>query len=201
MNQKTTYEITIAEKLGELTVPHLRDAIWSRISDQLDMDMPEGEEPPKPGTPGTPRWISFTNRFGILAVIAAALTILFTSQKQTTSNTDKNNAPASIQPQATPVNSAESPPIENKITTLRIESVVSVPGNAPTVMNDSFINIPFTGNRVVVDTVPPEKAPPLSILQVTDPLKSDTIPKKKSKGFKGMSDDDYRISLKKDSVP
>jgi len=201
MSEKTTYEIIIAEKLGHLTVPDMREAIWSRISDQLDMDMPDGDEPPKPDTPDTPRWISFTKRFGIFAAIVAAVAILLINQKQTPpGNNNKQVVPAVIQPAAIPGANAESPPPGN--TYPQNNTAISpVTNDAPIVVGDSVMHIPVSISPVTRDTVSPKNNAPPNILQANVPVKQDTIPRKKSKGFKGITDDDYRISLKKDSLP
>ncbi len=201
MNQKTTYEITIAEKLGQLHVPDLREAIWSRIEDQLDMDMPGDDTPNDPPTsPKSSNWISITKRFGTFAAIVAIATIFFINQKQPSATNQQNNIPASIQ-NITPANDqTESPPgtskkSDNKITNSNANE------SSPINMSDSVVNTTLITDPVVInDTTPPKNvAPPIT--RLADPVKQDTIPKKKSKGFKGITDDDYKISLKKDSVP
>jgi hypothetical protein len=40
MTPKTTYELTITEKLQHLPLPDLEDAIWARVKNQLDHDLP-----------------------------------------------------------------------------------------------------------------------------------------------------------------
>lgn len=201
MNQKTTYEITIAEKLGQLSVPDMREAIWSRIERDLDIDMP-GDDTPNdpPGSSGPSNWISITKRFGTFAAIVAIATIFFISQKQSTPKINTINEPASIQ-HITPVNDqSKSPPGKNSNTQPNNNSNDITTGVSPINVSDSVINIPFVANPVIIDTTPPKVfAPPIT--RLADPVKQDTVPKKKPRGFKGITDDDYRISLKKDSVP
>ncbi|HJT74602.1 MAG TPA: hypothetical protein VJ720_11295, partial [Chitinophaga sp.] len=57
MNKRETYEIIIARKLEQLSVPAMEDAIWNRISTQLDIEMPENPQPenPQPEPPQPPR--------------------------------------------------------------------------------------------------------------------------------------------------
>jgi hypothetical protein len=201
MNQKTTYEITIAEKLGQLSMPDMRDAIWSRIERQLDTDMPSDDTPTDPtGSSGPSSWISITKRFGTFAAIVAIATIFFISQKKSSPKTNPVNQPASIQ-NIIPANEQnESPPGKNDNTRL-YNSPNNIPtGSSPINMSDSLINTPFAGDPFIIDTTPPKNLPP-PVTKLADPVKQDSVPKKKPRGFKGITDDDYRISLKKDSVP
>ncbi|MBL0884509.1 MAG: hypothetical protein IBJ16_14400 [Chitinophagaceae bacterium] len=46
MNQPATYEQLIAAKLQELSAPAKIDAIWARIEQQLDVEMPTDESGP-----------------------------------------------------------------------------------------------------------------------------------------------------------
>lgn len=58
MNQPLPYEIAIAEKLEQLSVPDMVDAIWARIEKQLDAELPEDDGPGEPpASPGSgPGW-------------------------------------------------------------------------------------------------------------------------------------------------
>lgn len=200
MNNRTTYEITIAEKLGQLQVPDLREAIWSRIEDQLDMDINGDDTPGDPPTaPKSSNWISITKRFGTLTAIVAIITIIFINQKQSTPSSNQNNSPAPVQNNIPQNNSdAESPPGEKQINPQPNNSITVDP--SPNNLSDSFINTPLISTPVITDTVPPQTVSP-PVTKLADPVKQDTVPKKKPRGFKGITDDDYRISLKKDSVP
>lgn len=203
MNQKTTYEITIAEKLRELNAPGMRDAIWSRIEAQLDLDLPNDDTPSKPEGPKAPDWTSFTKGFGFFAVVVAVVTVFFISKNQDRPTINKDNAPASIENILPASGDNESPPPDQP-------AHQPITGNSqatdqpPAPASDSFINTPFiptTGNPVNIATdtpvATPFKSPPPEVIP---PIRQDTVPKK-SKGFKGITDSDYKISLKKDSTP
>lgn len=200
MNNRSTYEITIAEKLGQLQVPDLREAIWSRIEDQLDMDINGDDTPGDPPTaPKSSNWISITKRFGTFSVIVAVITILFINQKQSTPSNQQNNSPAPVENNIPQNNSnAESPPVEKQINPQSNNSITI--DQSPNNLSDSFINIPLISTPANTDTVQPQTVLP-PVTKLAEPVKQDTIPKKKPRGFKGITDDDYRISLKKDSVP
>jgi hypothetical protein len=200
MNNRTTYEITIAEKLGQLQVPDLREAIWSRIEDQLDMDINGDDTPGDPPTSPKPfNWISITKRFGTFSAIVAIITIIFINQKQSTPATQQNNSPAPVQNNIPQNNSnAESPPGEKQINPQSNNSITIDP--SPNNLSDSFINTPLISTPVITDTIQPQIVSP-PVTRLAEPVKQDTVPKKKPRGFKGITDDDYRISLKKDSVP
>ena len=105
MNQKATYELTITEKLEQLTAPDMVDAIWARIELQLDIDLPTDDgptNPPAPPTSGPRTWI---NRGFIIAAVAIVLIYLFNNRKQTISSNDQ---PTITAPVTTP-NNNESP--------------------------------------------------------------------------------------------
>jgi len=200
MNNRTTYEITIAEKLGQLSVPDLREAIWSRIEDQLDMDVNEDDSPDdSPTAPKSSNWISITKRFGTFAAIVAIVTIIFINQKQTSPSNQQNNSPVPVQNNFPQNNhNTESPPGNRQIKSQPNNSITMDP--SPNNLSDSFINTPLITLPVTADTIQPQKVSS-PITKIAEPVKQDSIPKKKPKGFKGITDDDYRISLKKDSVP
>ncbi|HEY1113515.1 MAG TPA: hypothetical protein VGE66_08130, partial [Chitinophagaceae bacterium] len=99
MNQKTPYELQIADKLQQLPLPDLQDAIWARIERTLDIDMPSddggggGDDSP----PDTPWWGSGgIGAFTFSMVFVAALTtfIIYKTLNQSTSNAPaRDNSP------------------------------------------------------------------------------------------------------------
>lgn len=203
MNQKTTYEITIADKLGQLHAPDMREAIWSRIEAELDLDLPGDDNPSGPEQPKSPDWTSFTRRFGTFAVIVAVVTVFFINKQQDKPAINRDDSPAAIETIQPAPGSGESPPGEPAAGTAGPRQEVNSSEASPTPVSDSFINIAADQPAIFNDTTtpaplvstPPEKQP-----VIIPPIKQDTVPKK-SKGFKGITDSDYRISLKKDSVP
>ena len=206
MNQRTTYEITIADKLGQLRMPELKDAIWSRIEDQLDTDMPTDDNPPSPDSPG---FSSFTKRFGLFAVIVAAVTILLISKKDKPSPVQQNNTTTSGQSSPGNENNINNnnsgpPPAQRYNTSSPVINNNAPGADTSTLSNgsDPVFTAPLFVPPVVKDTTPLVSGPPPAVTRNEPPLhKQDSVPPKKSKGFKGLTSDDYRISLKKDSVP
>ncbi|HEX6916262.1 MAG TPA: hypothetical protein VF145_13525 [Chitinophagaceae bacterium] len=207
MNQHTPYEITIAEKLGHLQVPDLREAIWKRIEDQLDLEFPADDQPGGPDKPQTPDWISITKRFGTFAVIVAVITTLFIINKKHPSekNISPAQAPASIEQTFLPVDSTSAPlPRPVQQSPIRQQQPVTdnqdqtIPGR-----QDDALFIPSAGaaddKTPAGDSIPPQLSapPPVSNNQAS---RQDSTGKK-PRGFKGLKEDDYRISLKKDSTP
>lgn len=202
MNQKAPYELTITEKLGQLQVPDMRDAIWSRIETQLDLDMPEQNDGPEdPNGPDAGKWKATAWKLGPIAVLVAVITIFFIQQKSkkqthsTTPSTEQTTTP-------NPANN-NGPPPGNKQQPGPLQ-----PNHIPVNRNDSAFTTPVkpiladTTAGVHVRLKDPEpqlqhqvQAPPAVSQQKTD----STV--KKSRGVKGISDKDYHITLKKDSIP
>jgi hypothetical protein len=200
MNQKATYELTITEKLEQLTAPDMVDAIWARIEAQLDLDLPTDDgptNPPAAPTSGPRKWI---NRGFIIAAVAIVLIYFFNNRKQTITSNDQ---PTITAPVTTP-NNNESPVRNNSPGT----------NNANTPQNNS--SAPTTSSTVLpVDSAAPVTGPlPLqpdstavqtnAQLVITPPLVSpqkNTAPDstKKGRGVKGITDNDYKIVPKKDS--
>lgn len=195
MNQKAAYELTITEKLEQLTVPDMVDAIWARIETQLDIDMPPDQgpsEPPSSPLTGGGLWI------GSLFIAALIATIYFITNKSNTNNNQQNPAD-SINIINSPVNTIDrsppSPDIQSSPTAVpgQNNSIPAIINNDSTVtpfLNDSIVNaIPDSiGNDLAIDAPPITRQP-------------DTVSKKKGRGVKGIKDSDYRIEpVKKDST-
>ncbi len=198
MNQRTTYELTIAEKLQQVSIPDMREAIWSRIEDQLDIDMPE-DDPNGPDSPDTWNWKIFTRKFGMFAAVVAVVTTVFLMNKKSTeSSLPKTKTPETVSPQlSTPGTDKTKPPgqtvIHNNSPLINnADTGISVVVN-DSVFNDPVVNLP----PPVIDTTPKTVIPDNTKIAV---IPQDTT-KKKSKGFKGITENDYRINLKKDSIP
>lgn len=197
MDQKAIYEITVTEKLEQLTVPDMADAIWARIENQLDIDMPTDDGPSQP--PGRPSWSS---GFGLSVIFIAALIsiIYFVNVKPDANKNDSTVAPETPAIISAPGNeNGRPPPLPNTIipsspTVRQNDSVNLFPGNAVTTLIDSSIG---TGQTIVDSAkgVPVDLKPPV----VNPPAVDSTA--KKSRGVKGIQDGDYRIvPVKKDST-
>lgn len=202
MNQKATYELTITEKLEQLTAPDMVDAIWARIEAQLDIDLPTDDgstNPPAAPTSGPRKWI---NRGFIIAAVAIVLIYLFNNRQQTISSNDQ---PTITAPVTTP-NNKDNPVRNNSPGTSNVvapQNNTSAPTNSSAVLPvDSNAIAPVTGpvqlppdSNAVQTNVSTVFNPPLVTPQKNTPPDST----KKSRGVKGITDSDYKIVPKKDS--
>ncbi|MEJ8820237.1 hypothetical protein [Lacibacter sp. H407] len=199
MNQKATYELTITEKLEQLTAPDMVDAIWARIEAQLDIDLPTDDGPTNPPAPtsGPRTWL---NRGFIIAAVAIVLIYLFNNRKQTTTSNDQPNITA---PVTTP-NNNDNPVRNNSPGT---NNTIAPQNNSSAPINSSAVlpadsSAPVTGpvllqpdSNAVQTNAPPVITPPL----VTPQKNISPDSTKKSRGVKGITDSDYKIVPKKDS--
>jgi hypothetical protein len=197
MNQKTTYELTIAEKLQQLPLPAMEDAIWARIKSQLDLDLPEGDGGGgnTPQAPSGGMWSA-----GLLAFVAAFLSIYFLTQKQ-----DTATAPETINPatKTTPAPLPEQKPPPGQLPLNNPNLPVSTPPS-PTIST-----LPLTPGIDSIKVAPLALQPPIdsgaasTALVPLPPLqKRDSLPPKpKTRGVKDITDADYRIvPTKRDST-
>lgn len=203
MNQKLKYEMTIAEKLEQLTVPDMVDAIWSRIEAQLDIDLPTDEGPSAPPSNPPAGGGSWIRPAFIIAITAFIVTLFFTYKKMP----GTGSQPSGIEQSPTIVEPVDNntgnlpPPSGGNIlpgqtqargntsqgTPVQDSQAGTVTGGIPALTSDSMNNRAGPGNNPVI-------SPPLVI------DRPDTS-KKKSRGVKGITDDDYRVvPSKKDST-
>ncbi|TWI78358.1 hypothetical protein IQ13_4043 [Lacibacter cauensis] len=202
MNQKATYELTITEKLEQLTAPDMVDAIWARIEAQLDMDLPTDEgpaNPPAAPTSGPGKWL---NRGFMLAAVAIVLIYFFNNRKQTITSNDQ---PTITAPVPTP-NNNDNPVRNNSPGTSNTQAPqnnTSDPTNAITVLPvDSNVIAPVTGPVLLQpDTaaVKTNSAPVFTPPVVTPQKNNAPDSTRKGRGVKGITDADYKIVPKKDS--
>lgn len=198
MNKKTTYELTIADKLQQLPLPDMEDAIWARIKTQLDLDMPEGDG----GDGNTPQvptggWMWGA---GLLAFVAALLTVyLLTKKPETTTQTQ--NLRQTENSVITPLNPTTPPPLPVS------SNGRNGPLSAP--QEGSTTSTPFEGKMDSLLSPPrvlqplPDTQATITTVQTLPPVLQDSVqrPKPKSRGVKDISDADYRIvPAKKDST-
>jgi hypothetical protein len=200
MNKKQLYELTITEKLEQLTVPDMVDAIWARIETQLDIDMPTDDGPPEPPTTpttGPGKWIS-------AVFFIAVITILFSRFY----NKQKNNEISIDQPVVITPNMplGNGPPQLNKSPGNKSEGkkVVNQNKDEPAFMPGSdsiFRNNNEPDNIIVQPDDSIGTIQPITESELFPPVKSEPVidtTRKKPKGVKGITDADYRIIPKKD---
>jgi hypothetical protein len=199
MNQKATYELTITGKLEQLPLPDLKDAIWSRIEDQLDIDMPT-DDSNGPQTPPSPDWKNLLHRIGPFAVVVALVTIFLI-------NKSKNKVPSVINTKNTPVTQVVTPTKDTVIREQNKSRPVPYPVTTNTNSNpavkpqgDSALSRNVTADIPnVIDTSTKQDNTQLVQTRTAPPVK-DSV-QKKPRGVKGITNDDYRIMpVKKDST-
>ncbi len=197
MNNTTQYEQLIAEKLDQMPVPDLADSIWAGIEAQLDAVV---ETPPNQTSSFKWKgkaWFGFAG----MAIVAAGIWWYSqtpeTTKPVTTPTPTPTNIPATIPAPASPT------PDSNTIITLphtpiRQKDTMELP------------TAPFT--PPLTDSVPARYLPlmtpdsvhipaviPAKPHQQTDTVVIPPAPKK-PKGVKGITSDDYKIAVDKDSV-
>lgn len=201
MNDQPLYELQIAAKLEQLPLPDMADAIWLRIKNQLDADMPDnGGHTPPPPPPVTPVRARRGGRAGLVfIVLVAVVTVIWLLPKQQKKQlpaappltdsvvADTGRAPASL-PQTTtkppagnsPLPVTPAPQQQNNILPLTMpDSKPSVAGPVP----DSTSVLPPL----------PLLLPPPAMNKAPQKQKDSIPPKKLSRGMPGITDSDYKI--------
>lgn len=200
VNTTTPYEQLIAAKLEQVPVPDMADSIWAGIEMQLDAPV---EVPAQQAKQAKKPSFKFKGKiwYGVIGVtVVAALLWWHHSRKQHTPGRAK---PA----QTVPV---IQPPADSS--TFTDSAAPQKPAIAP-VHAPKKDTLPSTDTQGVprLDTVLQPVLPPLSIIKDSLPVpgrkillpKPDSViiqpGKKKDKGVPGITDDDYKISGKKDT--
>jgi hypothetical protein len=199
MDQRTAYELTITEKLRQLPVPDMQDAIWSRIEAQLDIDMPTDDGGGSAG-PQSPDWKNLLGRIGPFAVVVAVVTIFLINRSSRKNRPVQQRNQFPTTQTATPSNNpSTAPPGRNRSAPATYPATPnSNPGPAVQSPGDSVsappvtFTLPPVGDSVLQSPVLVQTPPP--------PVKADSVAKKKPRGVTGITDGDYRIVPKKDSI-
>lgn len=189
MNDKTTYEITITEKLQQLPLPPLEDAIWARVKAQLDLDLPTDDG--GDGGPDAPAGSGWTWGAGVFLFVAAIVAVFFLrkNEKQQpipiipVQNTSTISAPTQ-QPTTDSMQTLET------ISTLPAQTIA--PGDPPVSIS---LRPPADSAAVApLPVLPSADSTQRTTLVLPPSILSDTTkPKPKTKGVGGLTDDNYRI--------
>lgn len=207
MNQPTTYEQLIAVKLQELSAPAKIDAIWARIEQQLDVEMPTDESgPTDTGASSNPGFFFPGSKF-LYVFLAAVAGVYFLTR------------PYTIQNEAAEINdqqpyeiidsvNAVSNPIKKSDSEIIFTDKADMSVADEAIPNDSTsvdISEPIS-NQIIIKEPESIIQPPVSNL-VNEIKKSPIliIPDttvKKGRGVKGINLSDYKIApVKKDNHP
>ncbi|MDP4216634.1 MAG: hypothetical protein Q8927_10555 [Bacteroidota bacterium] len=188
----------MAAKLDQVTVPDMADGIWAGIESQLDAGAGAGA--PK----GRGLRFGFIGMVTLVVFVAVCLLIWWRYPKQSLPAIKESPAPAAspsvTPPRATPP-AADSHTILNKPKKkgLPVESVDSTIRQDAPPSSPPHERVDIPPARVGLSPVRVDSLPGR-----TFPLHIDSVhfhpPGKKSRGVSGITDDDYKISAKKDSA-
>ncbi|MBW8684965.1 hypothetical protein [Chitinophaga rhizophila] len=188
MNQKETYENIIARKLEQLPVPAMEDAIWNRISAQLDIEMPETPQAPETTVPPAAN-TTFLNIVTLFVFLIAITTFIFVEQRRTAIlpvvPPPVQLKDSILQP---PPEVLPPPPARELIPPRNIPAADTVQTVTPLLVTPVITD---TLSTITPDLIEP---PPAVITPVITPV-ADT-PRPKPKGVKGLRDEDYKIAPK-----
>jgi hypothetical protein len=208
MNHLTTYEQLIADKLQQLPVPDMADAIWARIEQQLDVEMPEDKPgDPAKGNNSLPGY-RFPGNIILYVFFAALISVIFylnkpVQYKETSASPASNTISVpettdnTLQKQSMPAMQAET--IYTDKADLPVDYIKeekNVAENEPPSITNKALD------TKEVESVNKEEKPPLIEVaqKKAGPLVQDSVPKK-TRGVKGITSNDYRIApVRKDSL-
>jgi len=197
VNTSTPYDQLMAAKLDQVPVPDMADSIWTAIDTQLGA--PAGVPPQK-------RVKTFNHKswYGFLGTMTA-ITLLWWGYKHM-HHTPSNKPPQKIQP------ATKDSPVIADSNTISYPVKKRNSHDKPATVKDPmpFQNIP--NNGAVTDSTFKQDLPPVH--PDTSLLRTNSVPlrhvdsvsvnappgKKKPKGVKGITNDDYKISVSNDST-
>lgn len=198
MNEQPLYEQQIASKLEQLPVPDMADAIWLRIKNQLDTDMPTGGHTPPPPPPPSPR-NSGHGKARIPGILVASIVLIYfiIPKKQTSHPIPKNISADSVSTSPAPAAQQSGQPPANKTK----KPVPVLPDKQQDTAASGLVT-PVFPMPVQLDTLVPLPVITAPAIIPSTPLKQDSVPaKKKPRGVKGISDGDYKIVPKNNNNP
>lgn len=201
MNNLLPYEEQIAEKLAELPLPNLQDAIWARIENLLDADdaLDSNETAEEQIVNETKAGKTVFNKMMIVLLVILALVVSIILIKK-----QRNAQPQRQQPANTDsVEKVEVNKIKEQSDIKKTDLPAIQKANAKT--SDTNQQLRVTPDTSVTQITPIFKPPvPDSSVKKEQPaaipVKKDSVTKK-PKGVPGISDADYRMkAVAKDSI-
>lgn len=203
MSHTTTYDQLIADKLQGLPVPDMANAIWQRIEQQLNVEMPVENTGSSNGIAGLPGQLSMG--IGIVVVVAVLVGGQFLLRESTPYHYPAAQKSVHVIPAPEQKVDSQKTPILRAIT----PDIQSLPDTDEVIeqnVEQDLATIPQP--RTVTSLTPLQPMPERSI-QETEVVPSVTptliaLPDsswKQSRGVKGISPNDYRIApVKKDTL-
>lgn len=184
MNRTTPYEDLMAAKLDQIPVPDMSDSIWASIEMQLD------EVPPAPGNKSSGSNAGHAWYGVITLAVTVTLCWWFYSHKKPLPKIEI------VPPTKTEVKMA---PRDSAVVIKTISKPLPVILKADTIK--AMINIEAVPEKEEEQKEIPVPVDSAALIhEKTAPVEIDTPVKKKPKGVKGITKDDYRLSVKKDSI-
>lgn len=192
MNTTTPYEKLIAEKLEQVPVPDMADSIWASIEMQLDVapDAPDNTSTPEKAIKHKGKgWYGAAGA----ATVAVAVSLWWFSHKEQPLQKITPVQPApTIRIPVTVPDSTSDKPAETKpaVPLIRPKDTVSIIDILP-----ALPDFDSTAQQTLPAAKPDSQA--LKYHHVLPPVPDavTTPPPKKSRGVKGITEDDYRLSV------
>jgi len=192
VNATTPYEQLIAAKLDQMPVPDMSDSIWSGIEMQLDADAPDKKPAKKYPKYKGKGWYGL---IGIMAVV----TLVWWNYSHI------SHAPANTAPRESIPTTKEPLPAKDSSVIIDKPKKTPPPIAPVPIKKDTLLH-----NNDSIDSAFKQDPPPARIDTPSGqdnrgqplPVGPEYIPLsvKKHRGVKGITDDDYKISAKKDSA-
>lgn len=207
MNHFTTYEQLVADKLQQLPVPDMADAIWARIEQQLDVEMPVDKSGDLSNGNNSLPGFRFPGNIILYVFLAALISVVFYLNRsgqyketlvQPTSNTISVPASEGDLPQklSRPGKQAETNYTDKTDLPVEVKEEKAAIENEPSEIANK------TPDIKELEPLKKEEPPPLieMVQKKAGHLVQDSVPKK-TRGVKGITPNDYRIApVRKDSL-
>lgn len=198
MNTTTPYENLIAAKLDQIPVPDMADSIWNSIEMQLDADAVDEAPDKKPSPKNTGKgWYGF---IGIIVVATSLWWYYHDENKTPLPATPIKTLPATEVPSAVADSHTIIPNIEKK----------NIPISPVNLKKDTFSLNNILNSEIHFDSASIQNVVPTPIdspalqndkpaVRVLDSIYAFPV-RKKYKGVKGITQDDYKLSVNQDSI-
>jgi hypothetical protein len=220
MNERQPYELLIAAKLEALpAMPAMADAIWARISRELDNEIPPDDPAPPAPPAGTPTGALRWPGMAIVLIAAAGLWLWYQRSTPNHATAPASNSTPAVQTDTAVVSPNPLAPVGASPPPANAAGTTALPESRPAdtaVYNNNGLVVPpdLHASQDAANEAPPANNQPEktiitnpSTVQVASPpnlqpaaKNADTTAGKKTRGVPGINRNDYRIAPpKKDS--
>jgi hypothetical protein len=198
VNTTTPYENLIAAKLDQIPVPDMADSIWNSIEMQLDVDAVDEAPDKKPSLKNKGKgWYGF---IGIIVVATSLWWYYHDTDHVPQQTTPIETSPAT----AAPTRLVDSPATINNIEKKNIP-VTPLNIKKDTISLNSILNSEIHFDSASIQQVAPLPIDSPSLQNDKPPVRVfDSVyvipTRKKYKGVKDITNDDYKLSVNPDST-